>query len=282
VGKDISSLSNLATTAKESVQPIIDDATKKAGEAQKSANVSLRQAQTLEGDVRSSQDRVASLNKELANQKDQVGRLASLVSDGQSKARALQAQVDSQTQSVANLQKITSTAVMSNNKAALSDAYPMYGQHYAQSRQGIMDPTQKKSGTDWVVLNLLVANSYNPSLPEDAVAKAETQMQSDNYVPFVGGVSLVARTRNMSQGIGMGFYDGTCENVGHIATLSPCILYFDPQKRARALELQRVMKTAMTIPDEDVKYVDPKTAPESIQELLRLSGVDFVVELVSK
>ena len=100
--------------------------------------------------------------------------------------------------------------------------------------------------------------------------------------PFVDGVPLVARTRYVSQGIGVGFYDGTCNNVGHIATLSPCILYFDPQKRAPALELQRVMETAMTIPDEDMKYVDPETAPGSIQELLRLSGVDFVVELVSK
>lgn len=282
VGKDINSLSKLANTAKESVQPIINDATKRADEAQKSANVSLRQAETLEGDVRTSQDRVASLNKELANQKDKVGRLASLVSDGQSRATALQAKVDIQTQNVANLQKITSAAVLSNNKAALLDAYPMYGPHYAESRQGIIDPAQKKSGTDWVVLNLNFANSYHPSLSEDAVAKAETEMKSNNFVPFVDGVWLTSRTPNASQRIGMAFTGDACHYVGHLALPSTCILYFDPQKRSRAFELQRVMETATTIPDENVKYVDPKTAPESIQELLRLSGVDFVVELLSK
>jgi len=282
VGKDISSLNNLAATARQSVQPIIDDATKKAGEAQKLANDSLQQVKSLESNVRSSQERVASLNTELANQKDQIGRLASIVNEGQLKVKALQAQVDSQTQSVVNLQKITNTAVLSKNKESISAAYPMFGQHFAQSRQGIMDPSQKKQGTDWVVLDIVAANSYRPSLREDDIAKAESQMQADNFVPFVGGVSLVAQTRTVTQGVGMGFYDGSCQNIGHFPSLTPCILYFNPQKRTRALVLQSVLKTAMNIPDEDIRYIDPETQPDSVQELLRLSGVDFVVELVSK
>lgn len=59
----------------------------------------------------------------------------------------------------------------------------------------------------------------------------------------------------------------------------PCILYFDENLKAKALEIRDLVKTAQPISDERIKYVQRSSMPKLYQELADLSGIDVVVVL---
>jgi len=274
VGKKIKDVNDVATTARESLTPILNKARADADRAQTIATNALQTSNDINRTVQQTREGLSLLRTEVANRATEAERLREEIKRSQSELAGVTAAVASQSKEIGRLTQQVQAVAAEKNIARIREVYPIFGKRVAGSRDGWIDISQKPPHVTYINFNLAVWARNR--LSEERIGQAVTSLQARKYRVFLGPVSLYATTGTSSQGLGAEFDEFGCKLAGRIP---PCILYFDQRLKSTALEVRDLVRTAQTVPDDGVQYVEPIKLEALVQELLQKSGIDILVVL---
>jgi hypothetical protein len=277
-GKGAYDLHSIAAKARESVQLVLNEAKVQASQALSTANAAQTTSKQVNTDIQDLQRRLATLNSEVDTRSSEVKKLDEQIKNSQTRVEGLAATVNSQSQQVAHLSQQLTAAETQKSVTQIGERYPsLFGEHVALAQDGPMDPKKKKSGEVYVTF-ALVDNGLQ-KYDADKVAEAVESLKAHGYTVLFGGIDLAAMYTNHVAGLGASFGQSSCSLDGTGVHTPPCILYFKEELREKAIEIKNLVSPAQVIPDDKIRFVQPKSMVPLYQDLLQKSAVDIVVVL---
>ncbi len=276
-GKTFKDLQGIAAHAKDSVQPILDQAAKQAEQAKATAAGALKTSEEARSGVDDAKRKINALDAITGQRTAEVRQLSANLDRSQAFVAALEKQVDAGSQRVAQLSQRVETANKERNAVLLSNIYPQFGERVVSTSQGWVDPSKKR--TSDVYINIMIAAQkpgVNPNVDISKVANLMSALSNKEYTVSVGDFALYAKGQNSSTGVVNMTERDVCKSVA-----PPCIIYLVPSLKEKAEEVARLSSGVQTIAADRIKYSDPKTWPSEApyQELLTKSGMDILMVL---
>jgi hypothetical protein len=272
VGKGELDLRSFVNDAKKEASGILQEAKDDSSEAKRSASDALNTAQQVNHEIHDTKTKIGDLKTQVDVQLSEVQKLASQLT-------AEQNQLEAQSRTLQHTSQQMGAITTAKSLSDVRGTYPIFGKHIARAQTGaFLDPSLKTSGTKWLALDVQLSSVTAP-VPgaDELLAKAIASLTQ--YQVFLGAIYTYAQTERSAQAVGMGLDDNSCTYWPKPSIAAPCILYFDPGLKADAAEVRDAFKDVQFVPNEHILYVDPRQLGQSQQELLKLSGIDFVVVL---
>ncbi|MGA2410274.1 MAG: hypothetical protein ABSG46_07805, partial [Candidatus Binataceae bacterium] len=142
---------------------------------------------------------------------------------------------------------------------------------------GYIDTSKKKPQDFYVGIDLRAPDG-KPLFTDEQFASVIKALQDHGFTVFPGGFDLQAVTSKGAINIdNMG--PGSCILLGHAREGAPCVLYFRPELKDRALALKPLLAKAEEVPNDQIVYVAPDTLNATAKELISKSGVDIMIVL---
>jgi len=172
------------------------------------------------------------------------------------------------------------TAEAQKNVMTVRQTYPtLFGEHMVRSQDGEILDGKAKSATDiFVLFPLYERRSTGKNLIDTKVADAFESLRKRNYKVFSHSLQETAVSGNSVRPVANIGAD-MCRVQGVGLEGPPCILYFKPSLRDKALEIEGLVSPAQAVSDDRIRYVDPTTMLTPYQQLIGKAGLDIIVVL---
>jgi hypothetical protein len=265
--REVRSLHDLASTGLESLKKILE-ATRKDAESVQTEVTSV---------AKQTRQQLVDLKTEVGNRGTEVRQLNEEIQKSKAAMEGLAKALATQSKEIKAVAQQVKTVATEKNIQLARDAYPAaLGERVAGSNRGTIDPSKKGSQDVYVSLTLSVASRQQSKLDAAKFGQIMTTLEERNYTVFQRGVYLHATSGTHTASLGPEINDRSCQ----LAKLSPpCILYFRETLQAKAHEVRDLVRTAQIVPDDRIKFVDPKQLESGLQELLQRSALDIVLVL---
>src|SRR5262245_57997875 len=265
--REVRSLHDLASTGLESVKGILQETRKDAelvqAEVASVAKQTRQQLADLKTEVGNRVTEVRQLNEEVQKSKSIMERLAAEIAAQSTKIKAVAQQVK--------------TVTTEKNTQRIREAYPAaFGERYAQFRGGEIDPREKTTQDVWMSL-IFIPLSVSRKLDPEKMGQVMTSLNEHKYRVFEGGVDLAGRSGGYTSPVGPELRQRSCSQLAKLDP--PCILYFREALQAKAHEVRDLVRAAQIVPNDKIKFVDPKKLDSGLQESLERSALDIVLVL---
>jgi hypothetical protein len=258
------------------VKDVVEQARGEASNAKQTAKDALTTSKEVASETTETKRKIGELKSQVDGRSTDVRKLGDQIKQAQATIESQSRQVQSLNQQVQTLQGAKATL-------DIGTVYPAFGEHHAKAVSGgYIDAKKKPAGAIYIDLNLnltLDPSSATPTSDQAKLVQGMTALNEHKYIVILGPIYTYAITPTSTQAVGMGLDGSSCEYWPATKVLSPCILYFNESMRAAAVEVRDLLRVAQTIPDDQIRYLDPKGLNAQKRELLNLSGVDLLVVL---
>jgi hypothetical protein len=279
-GKDFFDLRADAANATRYIQEVMNRVQATGDEAKRIADDALAKARKGDEDIKSTQAAVSKVQTDLTVRAAAVQKLGSNVDDTQRQIDTVTSRLNEQDAQVRRMSEQTHAIKTAQGIADIQTAYPLYGQHVAFTSTGeIIDAKSKPPGAIYLIFSLSLTSAIQPNINGQSAGEALAALRDHKYTAIVGSMTMLARTANSSQGVGMVMDANACTYWAKPPLRAPCIIYFRNALKSNAIEVQSLVSVAQTIQDNHIVYSDPTQLRADQQELLTLSGMDMVVVL---
>jgi hypothetical protein len=170
---------------------------------------------------------------------------------------------------------ILAIGILTQTPQKVLAAFPEFGgERLVRAPDGtIVDSSQKKPGETYMVLHIAASAKVRQTLSAITIANIESSLQDAHFKIFQDDLSLGVENSAGYQNV---------TTIGHscVRTGPPCLIYFRPELKERAQQLQAMLRSIQVIPEDKVIYIPVDGYDRRASELLKKSGLDMFVVLV--
>jgi hypothetical protein len=259
----------VATTARESITPVLEKARADAKSAQTIATDALQTSKEVKRIAEQTKQQLAELKVEVGKRVVEVRNLYEEVQKSKSAIAAQSKELKAVAQQV-------KTVTTEKNTQRIRQAFPAaFGDRLAVYRGGYIDPSEKTTQDVYVTLVFALSSAPRSKLDPTKIGQVTTSLEEHKYRVFEGGVDLTAKSDAYTTGLGANLGVNSCQQLAKLGP--PCILYFRETLQAKALEVRDLIRVAQIVPNERIRFVDPMKLDSLMQELIQKSAVDIVI-----
>lgn len=283
-GKSIKDFHDLASAGQASVNATLEKAKLDAKTAEAQAAAAVTVAQDVNKNIKDTHDRLTTLTQTVQQSSEKVGQLNTGVSQQEIKLKTLSDQTTAQGRVVQNLGQQVQAYNKTKIEQDIGQLHPEFGTRFVGSQGGeVITVTTKPANTTYAQLDVFNQNPYQPKLTQSGIASGVQNLQQHGFHIFIGQVSLQTKSGNTSTSLAAITVD-MCHNLAKLTTSSsytaaPCIMYFQENGKAKALEARQLLSGIEDIPEDRVRYIAPSALNPAMKELIDKSGLDMSIVL---
>jgi hypothetical protein len=259
----------LTSEASEKIRPVVDDALKKAREAQTLSTDNLTRVTQLRESLKTTEATVQDQKLKVARETDQMNTQLSQATGMKNQLAGLAAQLQQRTDEAAKLRRTVRELSKRVEASEVAKVFPELGSRPVATVDGaVLGP--KPANQLRLDLQLSVLAERNTRLTADQINEVRLALQKEGMTVFLGYPGV---TRNESTAMAM--QPGGSEERSQV-------IYFKAEGATPAQQVKKVLERWVPVQDSMVIFADPAKLDQTTQEFLRLSGLDLMVVIGSR
>lgn len=278
-GRSFKSLHDVAESAKNAVVAVSNQAKSEAESARSTAQQVGAESRELGEQLQSAKQNIDNLTIQIRDRTKTLESLGTQVEKSRTNITSLENNLKEQSGQVQRLSRQVNTINTDMNEKAIARAFPVYGTSEVRTQSGGLGHPLKQN-PDHVLVNIQLSAALGeaPAIDKSQMTIFLTKLKSEGYETFLGSFALLFSVGNdWSQAAAI--YDRLACQSRTKSGQPPCIVYFRPDLKEKALKVASLASSAQQIDASQIVYSDPKSWGKYEYELIQKSGVDIVAVL---